>query len=824
MSYKAKTGSSVTTIVYSVAISFGMILGVSGYVQAQQTSSSSGQYTVDQYRETLDRYCVTCHNETLNTAFLMLDKANVNNIGEAPHIWEKLITKLSLRSMPPVGMPRPDEAFYKSFIPYLETNLDKHAESNPNPGTTVSAHRLNRTEYANAVRDLLAVDIDEKSMLLADNSGGFDNLGNLLSVSQVLLENYMAVASQVSSLAVGNPNAKVDSHIYSINPLLMQHERMGQDMPFGSRGGMTAQHYFPADGEYVIKVRLQRDEDGGYILGLSQLNHLDIRVDGERAQLFPVGGENRGVARGSKIADTPSYEQANYELTADDKLNVRVPVKAGMRAIQVTFLKQDYAWEEASIRPRTYRNFNEARVTSIYDRAFHEPMVSSVTIDGPYNVSGVGNTVSREKIFVCAPASKSEEEPCAGKILSQLARLGYRRPVNDKDISPLLDLYKVGRQEGGTFDSGIRKAIEGLLISSKFLFRVENVPLNSKPGTNYALDDIKLASRLSFFLWSSIPDDELLMVAEQGKLSDQAILEKQVSRMLKDKRSQALVDNFAEQWLLLRNLPAAQKSTREFPGFDEELRNAFYEEVRLFVGSIFADDRSILDLFRADYSFLNERLARHYGVDGIYGNRFRRVTLEKHQQGLLARAGILSITSYPNRNSTVLRGKWVLENILASPPPPPPNDIPPLEDAKGAPGEVLTLRQKMEIHPANPVCAVCHNQMDPIGFGLENYDAIGQWRTEDSGHPINASGRLPSGVEFEGPAELQAALLSEPRVIANAFTQKLLMYALGRSVDYYDMPAVRKITDSAAAEDYSFSKIVSGIVTSVPFQMRRTEL
>jgi len=812
----------VTTVMFSVAIGVGMMLGVNASVQAQQ--ASSGQFTVDQYQETLNRYCVTCHNETLNTAFLMLDKANVHNVGEAPHIWEKLITKLSLRSMPPVGMPRPDEAFYKSFISYLETNLDKHAVSNPNPGTTVSAHRLNRTEYANAVRDLLAVEIDEKNMLLADNSGGFDNLGNLLSVSQVLLENYMTVASQVSSLAVGDPGAQVDSHIYTIDPLLMQHNRMSEDMPFGSRGGMTVRHYFPVDGEYVVNVRLQRDEDGGYVLGLSQLNHLDVRVDGKRAQLFPVGGENRGLARGSKIADTPSYEQADYELTADNKLNVRVPVKAGMRTIHVTFLKQDYAWEEASIPPRSYRNFNEARVKSIYERAFHEPMVSSVTIDGPYNVSGVGNTASRDKIFVCTPASKSEEEPCAGKILSQLARLGYRRPVNDADLSPLIGLYKVGRQEGGTFETGIRKAVEGLLVSSEFLFRVEEVPSNSKPGTNYALDDIKLASRLSFFLWSSIPDDELLSVAEQGKLRDPVIMEKQVSRMLKDKRSRTLVDNFAEQWLLLRNLPASEKSTSAFPGFDEELRQTFYEEVRMFVGSIFQDDRSILDLFRADYSFLNERLARHYGIDGVYGNRFRRVTLDKHQQGLLARAGILSITSYPNRNSTVLRGKWVLENILASPPPPPPEDIPPLEDAQGAPGQVLTLRQKMEIHPANPVCAVCHNQMDPIGFGLENYDAIGQWRTEDSGHPINASGRLPSGVEFEGPAELQAALLSEPRVIANAFTQKLLTYALGRSVEYYDMPAVRTITDNAAAEDYRFSKIVSGIVMSMPFQMRRTEL
>ena len=811
----------ITTALNSVFIGIGMTLAGLGCAQAQ--GSGTSDYSIEQYRTTLDRYCVSCHNETLKTGNLLLDNANINDLSEATQTWEKVITKLSLRSMPPVGMPRPDESFYESFNTHLKTELNRLAEINPNPGTEVTTHRLNRTEYSNVIRDLMGVEFDGASMLPADNSGGFDNLGDLLSVSQLLLEKYMSAARMVTRLAIGDPETQVDSQGYTVDPNLLQDDRMDEDMPFGVRGGITVAHRFPLDGEYVIKVRLQK-HGGGPIIGVAKPNRLDFRVDGERVKLLTVGGENVGLGLGREASDTvpPDVVQSMYERTADEALEVRFPMTAGTHKIQIAFLKENFAWEGVVVPRPNYENFFKARIRGGYARAWHEPAVSSITIDGPYNPSGVGQTASREKIFVCTPKLESEENTCARTILSQQARLAFRRPINNADISQLMALYQEGRQQQGTFEAGIRRALQGLLMSSEFLFRIEADPQGVKPGTNYALDDLALASRLSFFLWSSIPDDELLSVAEQGKLHEPAVLERQVRRMLEDERSNMLVENFAEQWLLLRNLPSVEKSSKIFPEFDEELRHSFHKELTLFVGSIFQEDRSILDLFQADYSYLNERLAKHYGINDVYGSRFRKVALAEEQRGLLARAGILSITAYPNRNSTVLRGKWVLDNILAAPPPEPPEIVPALENIQPPPGETLTLRERMEIHPANPVCAVCHNQMDPIGFGLENYNSIGQWRTIDEGKPIDASGTLPSGVNFVGPAELQAALLKTPDVITSAFTQKLLTYALGRPVQYYDMPAVRKIVDMADDNDYKFSTIVLGIVNSIPFLNRRS--
>ena len=772
------------------------------------------------YRDTLNRYCVTCHNEKLKTADLMLDWVDVDNVSDAPHIWERVITKLSLEAMPPVGMPRPDDHFYDAFPDYLTSKLDQAATENPNPGRTVSAHRLNRSEYSNAIRDLLGVQVDAAALLPADNSGGFDNLGDLLSVSQVLMEKYMSAAREISQRAVGALDIPVDSQQYTINPRLLQNDRMSEDLPFGTRGGLAVQHRFVLDGEYELSARLLRTDDTGFVIGMDEPKRLDARIDGTRIKLFEIGGDNVGLAFGAGRADkiAPNFEQAQYERQADNKLNVRFAMLAGTRTVQVAFLEETFAWE-SPLPPRSFDNYSEARIEEVYERAYAEPAVSSITIAGPFNVSGPGSTVSRKKIFSCMPSRASEEEHCASKILAGLLRLAYRRPVNDEDVAPLLELYRQSRQQDGSFDAGIQLALEGLLVSTEFLFRVEQDPDPIDTGV-YAISDLELASRLSFFLWSSIPDEELLDLAEQEKLHEPAILEQQVARMLADARSASLVDSFAEQWLLLRNLPQVHKDQEIYPEFDTALQRAMYEEVRLFAKSLFREDRSVLDFLRAEHSYLNERLARHYGIDGVYGNRFRRVVVPKDQQGLLARAGILSITSYPNRNSTVLRGKWVMENILASPPPPAPPNIPALEDTKGAPGEVLTLREKMEIHPANPVCAVCHNQMDPIGFGLENYGAIGQWRTLDEGKPIDSSGRLPSGVEFRGPAELQAALLEDPEVFASAFTQKLLTYALGRPVEYYDMPAVRAIVKEAAASDYQFSAIVRGTINSMPFRMR----
>jgi hypothetical protein len=719
-------------------------------------------------------------------------------------------------------MPRPDDAFYAGLRSYLSTGLDALAVTQPNPGRTVVAHRLNRSEYGNVIRDLLAIEIDGAAMLPADNSGGFDNLGDLLSVSQVLMEKYLAAAREISQMAVGARDIPIDSHQYTLDPRLLQHDRMSEDLPFGSRGGLAVRHHFPLDGEYELGVRLLRTDDTALVIGVDEPRLLDVRVDGERVRLFEFGGGNVGLALGAGRADKvpPDFDQAQYERLADADLKVRFPMAAGTRTVQVAFLAGDYAWE-APIPPPSYRNYSEARISEAYERAWAEPAVSNVTITGPFDVAGPGDTESRRRVFACTPAAAADEEPCARQILSRLGRLAFRRPVDDDDLEPLMDLYRQGRAESGSFEGGVQFALEGLLVSTEFLFRIQREPDDEvAPGTVYSISDLELASRLSFFLWSSIPDDELLTLAEQGRLRERGVLPAQVERMLADERSRALVDSFAEQWLLLRNLPQIHKDQEVFPDFDENMRRAMYTEVRLFVDSIFEEDRSILDFLRADHTFLNERLARHYGIDGIYGNRFRRVAVPEDQRGLLARAGILSITSYPTRNSTVLRGKWVLENILAAPPPPPPTDIPPLEDTE-ATGEVLTLREKMEIHPASPVCAVCHNQMDPIGFGLENYGAIGQWRTTDAGKPINPAGRLPSGIEFQGPAELQAALLADPGIFASAFTQKLLTYALGRPLEYYDMPAVRKIVADTADADYRFSAIVLGTVNSMPFQMRR---
>lgn len=780
---------------------------------------------VSPYREVLDLYCVTCHNESLKTANLMLDQAELSDLSLAPGLWEKVLLKLQTRSMPPVGMPRPDESFYESFSSYLSDGLDALAVAHPNPGRTVTSHRLNRTEYTNVIRDLLGVSIDGEAMLPPDNSGGFDNLGDLLSISPLLTEKYMVAAREVSRLAVGDDSIQASSREYTISPFLLQNERMSEDLPFGTRGGIAVRHRFPLDGEYEISIRLLRTDDTGLVVGMNKPHHLDILVDGKRVDLLTVGGENVGLALGPKTDDgfPPDFEQTQYERTADENLKIRFSTKAGERLVQVAFLMDTFAWE-SQIPPRNFENYFTARLekNKDYERAWMDPSVSSILVSGPFNEQGPGNTLSRNKIFICTPAGKREEEPCARDILSNLVRRAYRRPVSRIDVDPFISLYHRGKEMEGDFESGIQLAIEGLLVSSEFLFRIYREPRGLASDRIYALDDIDLASRLSFFLWSSIPDEELLRVAENGDLVDSGVLSGQVERMLQDKRSGALVDNFAEQWLLLRNLPHTDKNQELYPDFDEALRNDLRQETRLFLASIFRENRSILDLFRTDYKFVNERLARHYGIPGVHGNRFRMIEVEDaNKQGLLAHGSVLSITSYPNRTSPVLRGKWVLENILAAPPPPPPADIPALKE-KDEGGKALTMREAIEKHRANPVCAVCHNRMDPIGFGLENFNPIGQWRTQDAGQLIDSSGMLPDGARFQGPAELQKALLSNPGVIANAFILKLLTYALGRDLEYYDMPVVRDIVHKSEEGEYRFSDIVTGIVNSLPFKMRKT--
>jgi hypothetical protein len=789
-----------------------------------QTPQSAATPSVSPHRAVLNRYCVTCHNERLRTAELTLDKVNVDKIGENTEVWEKVVSKLRSRAMPPGGAPRPDEATYESLGEYLTTELDRQAAAGPNPGRPTSAHRLNRAEYTNAIRDLLGLEINGEAYLPADDSGGFDNFGDLLSVSPLLMEKYMSAAGKISRLAVGDRGIRPDVETYLVSPNLVQSDRMGEDLPFGSRGGIAVKHYFPLDGEYALGIRLQRTGGNGYVIGLAEPRPIDVRVDNARVKLLSIGGENVGKAEGAGAADAlpPDFGQAQYERNADADLGVRFQAKAGTHLVQVTFLRENWVPEGAFPKLPRGTLAEVRRAEGVNHRGTVEPALSSIAISGPFDAKGAGETPSRKKIFVCAPSSAADEEPCAKRILSTLARRAYRRPVTDGDVAPLLNLYKSGRSEGD-FEAGIEMALQGILVSTEFLFRIEKDPANVAPNTAYRISDLELASRLSFFLWSSIPDDELLDAAERGQLKDPAVLERQVQRMLADPRSRTLVENFAGQWLQLRNLKTRTPNRDVFEEFDESLRQAFQEETNLFLESMVREDRSVLDLLRSDYTFVNERLARHYGIPNVYGSRFRRVTLsDENRMGLLSQGSVLLLTSYANRTSVVQRGKWVLENILAAPPPPPPPNANTTLKEKSDDGKTLTMRQAMEQHRNNPACIGCHARMDPIGFALENFDAIGRWRTMDAGATIDPSGMLPDGSKFAGPAEMRKALLNRPQLIAYAVGEKLLTYALGRNLEHYDGPAVRKLVREAAPSDYRWSSIVLGIAKSTPFQMRRS--
>jgi hypothetical protein len=636
------------------------------------------------------------------------------------------------------------------------------------------------------------------------------------------MERYVSAAGKVGRMAVGDPSVAPVFETYTLPRYLMQEDRMSEDLPFGSRGGVVVRHYFPLDGEYVVKIRLQRDFRDR-IRGLSEPFELDLRLDGARIKLFPIGGLKLGKsAPVFSTAFTGDPEQEHYELTADDVLETRFQAKAGSHLVQVAFLKETFALEGAlqavNAKPEAL-----PRLTT-YDYAEYKggfPTIHSVAVGGPFDATGVGDTASRSRVFVCRPANSRDEEPCARRILATIARRAYRRPVTNEDLQPLLAFFKTGRAGGG-FDAGMEMALERILVGPEFLFRVERDPADASPGTGYRLTDLELASRLSFFLWSSIPDDELLGLAEQGKLREPGVLERQVRRMLADSRSGALVTNFASMWLYLRNLRLTTPDPDAFPEFDENLREAFARETELFFESMLREDRSVTDLVNADYTFLNERLARHYGIPNVYGSHFRRVKLsDPVRGGLLTHSSILTVTSYANRTAPTIRGKWILENILGAPPPPPPPNVPSLADGKDTQG--LTMRQRMELHRANPVCATCHARMDPLGFALENFDAIGRWRTREGKSAIDPSGALPDGFKFEGPAGLREALLTKEEEIVGAVTEKLLIYALGRPVQHYDMPAVRRILREAAPSGHRWSSLITGIVNSTPFQMRRSQ-
>jgi mono/diheme cytochrome c family protein len=804
--------------VLRVILFIAMAGGSSPWAASQETSNPAAEPSAA-HRALLQQYCFTCHNERLKTANLVLEQMNVAKPGEAPEVWEKVVRKLRGRLMPPAGMPRPDEAGYEAFAGYLETELDRTARANPNPGRPV-VHRLNRTEYENAVRDLLAVEIDGAALLPADDAGqGFDNIAEILSVSPLLVERYIAVARKISLLAIGDPDTRPYTESYSVSRRLVQDDRVSEDLPFGTRGGTVIRHHFPLDGEYAIKVRLQRNNDN-YIRGLNEPHQLDVRLEGKLLQSFQVGGEHKGRSSPVYSFINKDYvgdpQQEVYEFRADEGLEVRFSAQAGTRSVEVAFL-EERTEAEGELMPH-----------QVYDDLLSykggEPAVDNVSISGPYNAKGIGNTLSRQKIFVCTPATadSSSETACAKEILSKLARRAFRRPVTESDAQTLLQFYEVGRKEGG-FEEGIGTAVRGILVSPEFLFRIERDPANGKPGTPYAVSDLELASRLSFFLWSSIPDDELLGLAEQGKLRENGVLEGQVKRMLADPRSEILVENFVAQWLGLKRLEAMSPDPVAFPDFDENLREALEQESILFAESIARENRSILDFFRADYTFLNERLARHYGIPNVYGSAMRRVELaEEARRGLMGQGSVLAVTSYANRTAPTLRGKWVLENVLGTPPPAPPPNVPSLREENGGSSRVLTMRERMEQHRANPTCAVCHRVMDPLGFALENFDAIGRWRDAEGTTPIDSSGVLPNGSKFNGPVELRQILLGQRELFARNLTGKLLMYALGRGLEPYDQPVVRQILREAAPGDYRWADLIAGIVKSMPFQMRRS--
>ena len=779
------------------------------------TCLNAGAQATSSPRAVLDKYCVTCHNQTLKTAGLMLDKADLGHAGASADLWEKVLRKIRSREMPPPGKPRPDEATYTAITASLEKTLDDAASADPNPGR-VAVHRLNRTEYRNAIRDLLGLEIDSKSLLSADEADqeGFDNVASVLSVSPVLLEGYLSAARTISRLAVGDTTINPVADIFKIPTALVQDERTSEDLPFGSQGGTSVHYLFPLDGAYEIKVLLKR-QLYLYLIGMGEPHQIDIRLDGTLIKRFEVGGKAKGMTMPESFAGNtqgdPEFEE--YMHNADAGLEARVPVKAGTHDVGVSFVRR-FLEPEGVLQPQQ-RGF--ARTTN--ELYFGNPAVGSVSIAGPYRTAGMSNdSPSRRKIFVCRPNGSAVEETCAKKILSALARRAYRRSVTEQEVQTLLDFYKNGRT-GATFDAGIQRGLERILASPSFVFRIERQPPNAAAGSAYRLNDVDLASRLSFFIWSSIPDDELLNAAIAGKLKQPSVLEQQVRRLLADSRSRALVDNFVSQWLQLGKLTGLVPDSEAFPYFDENLRQAMRQETEEFVARQIGEDRSVVDLLTANYSYLNERLAQFYGIPNIYGNHFRKVTFtDGIRGGLLGQASILTVTSYPNRTSVVLRGKWLLANILGSPPAPPPADVPTLKDA-GQDGQPRSLRDRMERHRSNPACSGCHQRMDPLGFALENFDALGKWRMAADGETINASASLPDGTAFEGMTGLRDLLVKHKDDYVRTVAEKLLAYGIGRGIEYYDLPTIRKIARESSPADYRWSSLVLGIVRSTPFGM-----
>ena len=775
----------------------------------------------------LRRYCIACHNSRLRTADLALDDFDPASVAADPETWEMVALRLRAGSMPPPGRPRPDQPTYRTVAAWLESELDRAWTADPNPGRVGAVHRLNRTEYRNAVRDLFALDVDVESLLPGDETadGSFDNFADVLGLTTTHIERYLSVARLVTRLAIGLPPIAAGAETFEIPLHIVQDGRQGENLPLGSRGGLAIPYQFPVDGEYRVTIELRRQYQD-YLMGMGWPQWLDVRLDGRLIERFTVGGDAPGQPAAASYAGDgePGFAagvdwEAFMQREGDAHLEVRLPVTAGPHTVGVSFVRQLWEpeeWPQPLQRGRVLTN------DQIY---MGYAAVSAVEIGGPYAVAGAAtDTPSRRAILVCQPADADAERACASQILRRSARRAFRRPAEGADVNALLAFFDQGRAEGGSFDHGVQFALERILIDPEFLLRVYRDPADVAAGeTAYALTDLELASRLSFFVWSSLPDETLLELAEAGRLRDPAVLEAQVRRLLDDPRAvDALVHDFAAQWLNLRRVSEVVVDPRSYPHYDQSLLEAFREEVERFVASTIVEDRSVTDLLDADYTFVNERLARHYGIPGIYGSRFRRVTLTDptRRGGLLAAGALLATTSYPDRTSPVLRGKWLVDNILGTPvPPPPPGVDTDLNDDAGA--VPTSMRERLAHHRRNPACASCHSVIDPLGFALEHFDVIGGWRTVDERNlPIDATGMTAGGEAIDGLVGLRALLLDDPERFPRTVTEKLLAYALGRRLEHYDRPAVRQIVREAAEADYRWSAIVAGIVRSPQFTMR----
>lgn len=775
---------------------------ITGVAQSQQPAAKPAA-PADAHRQLINTYCVGCHSARLKTGNLSLEGLSLDKVADNAVIWEKVIRKLNGGQMPPQGMPRPKAEASQALAQFLAASLDRTLATNADPGRA-PIHRMNRTEYANAVRDLLAIEIDPAEYLPPDDeSDGFDNIADALRVSPTLLDQYLVASRKLSALAVGDMETTPISRFVQVPPDLSQEDHV-EGLPLGTRGGVLIQHNFPLDADYDFSVFLIQNIVG-YVTGLEYAHELEISIDGERVFLAPVGGEDD-----NKMSDENLGVAKD---TLDARLKSRIPVKAGRHAVAVAFLRRNSAPSDEPLQPFT-RDHDLQNMNGL-------PLVDHVQITGPFKPTGSGDTASRKAIFTCQPKTAAAEAPCAKQILSTLAKRAYRRPVSDADLTSLMSLYEAGRKDA-SFEKGVQNALRLILANSKFIFRSEPDPKSALPGSTRRLTDLELATRLSFFLWSSLPDDELINMAAQGKLKNAMVLDQQVRRMMNDPRADAMVSNFAGQWLLLRNLNSQPRDPNVFPNYDANLRDAFRKETEMLFQTVMREDRNVLELLTADYTFVNQRLAQHYGIPGIYGSNFRRVKItDPNRRGILGQGSFLTVTSESNRTSPVKRGKYILETILGTPPPAPPPNVPALKENDESGRNATTLRARLALHREAATCSTCHSVMDPIGLALENFDAVGRWRTKELGGQIDTAGQLADGTKVSGPTELRDALMKRPAQFVGTMTEKMLTYALGRAVEPRDMPVVRDIARQAEKQNFKFSAIVIGIVKSTPFQMKK---